>query len=86
MAAVASFIAGFVSGWAARSTVDSPHGLGVKALEAVYDTKARLSRWAAVERERIADLVAEVRARYELQGAASGSLTQTDPCAGDKQR
>jgi hypothetical protein len=64
------FLAGFVSGWAVRSSVDSPNGFAIKTLELVYRTRSRLVRWAAVEREQIADLVAEVQSRYEPPGAA----------------
>jgi hypothetical protein len=83
-----SFIAGFVGGWAVRSAVDSPHALGVRALDLAYRTKARLSRWAAVERERVEDLIAEVRQRYELPStlAASGTLSKRDTQRGDEER
>jgi hypothetical protein len=80
------FLAGFVSGWAARSSVDSSHGLAVRTMDALYASRARLGRWLAVEHERIADLLAEVRARYDQpdaqaqqdsapdKGAAEGTL------------
>ncbi|MGZ3421279.1 MAG: hypothetical protein ACXWUG_19625 [Polyangiales bacterium] len=65
MMTTVGFLAGFVSGWAVRSSVDTPNSLAIKTLGLVYRTKARLVRWAAVEREQIADLVAEVQSRYE---------------------
>jgi hypothetical protein len=66
MTTLASFLAGFLTGWAVRSTVDSPWSLGARVLDAGYRARARVRRWIAVERERIEDLVAEVRARHDL--------------------
>ena len=59
------FGAGFVSGWAARSVADSPQGVGVKILEVAINAKERVSRWAAVEGERLEDMLAEARAKAE---------------------
>jgi len=59
------FVVGFGSGWAARSLADSPQGVGVKLLEVAYTAKDHLTRWAAVERERLEDMLAEARARAE---------------------
>ena len=73
MKAQAGFLIGFVSGWAARSMVDSPRSIGAKAVGIVYGAQARLSRWVAVERERLSDLMAEVRAKYEPPDVASPS-------------
>lgn len=63
-----SFIAlavGFAGGWAARSLADSPQGVGVKLLEVAIKAKDRLGRWAAAERERLEDMVAEAQAKAE---------------------
>jgi hypothetical protein len=60
---IVSFVTGFVGGWAARSAVDSPEELGVKLVGIATQAKARFEHWAAVERERIVDLMAEARAR-----------------------
>jgi hypothetical protein len=59
MSRALAYLAGFASGWAVRSGVDSSADLAVRALEIAYVTKARVVRWVAAERERIADLVAE---------------------------
>ncbi len=52
---------GVAGGWAARSLSDSPEGAGVKLLEIGLKTKEHLDRWAAVERERLDDMLAEAR-------------------------
>ena len=59
------FGAGFVGGWAARSLADSPQGVGVKLLEIAMNAKERVGQWAAVERERLEDMMAEARSRVE---------------------
>jgi hypothetical protein len=56
---------GLVGGWAARSISDSPQGAGVKLLEIALDAKERLGRWAAVEGERLEDMLAEARSNDE---------------------
>jgi hypothetical protein len=73
-----TFGVGFVGGWAARSLSDSPQSVGVKLLEIAMTAKERVSRWAAVEGERLEDMLAEARSRVELDisgpnGATSGS-------------
>lgn len=65
MRGLVGFALGFVGGWAARSSVDSSHGLAVRTMDTLYASRARVGRWIAVEHERIADLLAEVRSRYE---------------------
>jgi hypothetical protein len=52
---------GVVGGWAARSLSDSPEGAGVKLLEVALKAKDRAESWAAVERERLDDMMAEAR-------------------------
>jgi hypothetical protein len=52
---------GFVGGWAARSLSDTPQGAGVKLLEIAMNARERISRWAAVEGERLEDMLAEAR-------------------------
>ena len=69
---------GIAAGWAARSLADSPQGAGVKLLEIAMNAKERISRWAAVERERLEDMVAEARSKAEpkivsLNGTGNGS-------------
>lgn len=72
------FGVGFAGGWAARSLADSPQGVGVKLLEAAMDAKKKIGRWAAVERERLEDMMAEARSKVEpeislVNGAKNGS-------------
>jgi len=54
--------AGIAGGWAIRSLADSPEGAGVKLLEMGIKAKDRISGWAAVERERLDDMLAEAQA------------------------
>ena len=56
---------GLAGGWAARSLSDSPQGAGVKLLEIALKAKDRMARWAAVEGERLEDMLAEARSRAE---------------------
>ena len=74
------FAAGFGSGWALRSIADSPQGVGVKLLEVAYTAKGRLSEWAAVERERLEDMMAEARSNAERArpGGANGHAADKD--------
>jgi hypothetical protein len=62
---VLTFGVGFVGGWAARSLSDSPQGVGVKLLEIAMNAKERVSRWAALEGERLEDMLAEARSKVE---------------------
>jgi hypothetical protein len=57
--------AGVVGGWAIRSLSDTPEGAGVKLLEMGIRTKDRVGRWAAVEGERLEDMLAEARSKVE---------------------
>ena len=75
---ILAFGVGFAGGWAARSLADSPQGVGVKLIEVAMNAKERVSRWAAVERERLEDMMAEARSKSEpdalpRSGAKSGS-------------
>ena len=56
---------GLAGGWAARSLSDSPQGAGVKLLEVALKAKDRVARWAAIEGERLDDMLAEARSRVE---------------------
>jgi len=69
---------GFVSGWAARSLADSPHDAGVKLMAIAMSTRERVGRWVAVERERVADMLAEARWRVEPEGSASSSRSDEE--------
>jgi nucleoside-diphosphate-sugar epimerase len=75
---------GFVGGWTARSLADSPQGVGVKLLEIAMNAKERIGQWAAVEGERLEDMLAEARAKVETDkpdavtnGAAHEAPTAT---------
>lgn len=72
--------AGVAAGWALRSLSDSSEGVGVKLLEIGIKTKDRMADWAAVERERLDDMLAEAQANIASQSAAaarSGRAFQT---------
>jgi hypothetical protein len=71
MKSVLTLGVGFVGGWAARSLADSPQDVGVKLLEIAMSAKHRLGAWAAVEGERLEDMLAEARSRSEPE--ASGA-------------
>jgi len=62
---------GVVGGWAARSLSDSPEGAGVKLLEIGLKAKDQVEAWAAVERERLDDMVAEARSNIAREEAAT---------------
>jgi len=70
---ILAFGIGVVGGWAARSLSDSPEGAGVKLLEAGLKAKDRLEKWAAIERERLDDMVAEARSNIAREEAVSKS-------------
>jgi len=69
-----TFGLGFVSGWGARSLADSPQGVGVRLLEIAMNAKERVSKWAAAERERLEDMLAEARAKVEQEAAKSNGI------------
>lgn len=58
-----TFILGFGAGWAVRSISDSPQGVGVKLMEVALKAKERITHWAAIERERLEDMMAEAHTR-----------------------
>jgi hypothetical protein len=71
---------GLAGGWAARSLSDSPQGAGVKLLEIALKTKERVGRWAALEAERLDDMLAEARATAEPNVARSnGAANKSGP-------
>jgi len=69
--------AGIAGGWAIRSLSDSPEGAGVKLLEIGIKAKDRLSGWAAVERERLDDMLAEAHSNIARENAAAGKAGHT---------
>jgi hypothetical protein len=74
MASVASLAVGFVAGWLVRASVESAHEATVLVLGGAFAAFQRLERLAAIERDRLEDLMAEARARADLFSARrSGS-------------
>ena len=69
------FGVGFASGWGARSLADSPQGVGVKLLQVAINAKQRVGHWAATERERLEDMMAEARAKAEPDTNGSPPIT-----------
>lgn len=67
-----AFGVGIAGGWALRSLSDTPEGAGVKLLEIGIKSKDRLSAWAAIERERLEDMLAEAQANIARETAAAG--------------
>jgi hypothetical protein len=63
MSTLVGFAVGFVSGWAARSTVESSRGAAVGLASAILGFVDRAKRAAAVEGDYLEDFVAEVRSR-----------------------
>lgn len=80
-----TFGLGFVSGWGARSLADSPQGVGVRLLEIAVNTKDRLTRWAAAERERLEDMMAEARAKVEQEAATTNGARGNEVVDGSEQ-
>jgi hypothetical protein len=84
---VLAFGVGFAGGWAARSLSDSPQGVGVKLLEVAMNTKERVGRWAAVERERLEDMMAEAKSKVEPDiSLVNGAANQKKTGSGQKIR
>ncbi len=73
------FVAGFASGWVARSAVDSSHELAVGVISVAYGAYERTKRIVAIEREHLEDLVAEGKARYEAKRARTQSPRDAGP-------
>jgi hypothetical protein len=69
MEIVGIFLAGFASGWAVRTTVDSSRTLAVKVISRLYGVVDRAGRAVEMEREHLEDLFAEARAKYEADRA-----------------
>jgi hypothetical protein len=69
MERVGLFLAGFASGWAVRTTVDSSRSLAVDLIAAFYGAVDRAGRLAGMEREHLEDLIAEGKAKFEMDRA-----------------
>jgi hypothetical protein len=65
MERVGIFLAGFASGWAVRTTVDSSRSLAVSVISSFYGAVDRVGRAVGMEREHLEDLLAEARAKFE---------------------
>jgi hypothetical protein len=75
------FAAGFASGWAVRTTVDSSRNLAVRVIAGFYGVVDRASRAAGMEREHLEDLLAEARALYEADRPGGRGPTETKRAA-----
>ena len=73
------FLAGFASGWAVRTTVDSSRTLAVKVISGFYAAVDRTSRAVGMEREHLEDLLAEARAKYEADRARAARVSTVAP-------
>ena len=76
---VISFLAGVVTGWVARSIADTPQGVGVELLGVALTTKDRIVRWAALEKERFEDMMAEAKAKATPAQAAAPNTDNSPP-------
>jgi hypothetical protein len=62
---------GLAGGWAARSLSESSDGAGVKLLEIGIKVKDRLDQWAAAERERLDNMIAEAHSNISRENEAA---------------
>lgn len=67
MKSAAAFAAGVVTGWIARSTVDTSRDAFVKLVSLSFGAAERARRIFALEREWLDDLVAEARTRAQAR-------------------
>ena len=79
------FIAGFTSGWAVRTTVDSSRNLAVNVISRVYGAMDRATRAVGMEREHLEDLLAEARAKYETDRARASRARSSAPTSVGRQ-
>jgi len=85
MELVGLFLAGFASGWAVRTTVDSSRSLAVRVISGFYSAVDRTSRAVGMEREHLEDLLAEARAKYEADRARAARAAAVSPVAVPRQ-
>jgi hypothetical protein len=76
MIGVGMFVAGFASGWIVRGSVDSSRGMAVAVVATYMKAVERVKRVVAVEREHLSDLVAEGRAKFEVDRAREKAKAQ----------
>ncbi|AKU96564.1 hypothetical protein AKJ09_03228 [Labilithrix luteola] len=74
---IASFAAGFVTGWMVRSTVESSRGLTVKLGAGAVGLRDVFGRAITTEREFLEDLWAEVRSRVHADDEESAAASET---------
>lgn len=76
---MAAFSAGVVVGWVGRGVLGSEREVLVRAIGAAHVARRGLTRLAAEQVEWWQDLVAEAKARVELQRKASHPDENTTP-------
>ncbi len=87
MSTLVGFAFGFVSGWAARSTVESSRAAAVSLASTVTSWAERAKRAVAIEGDYLEDFVAEVRSRGEPRtwqepaGASNTNASSASPGA-----
>jgi hypothetical protein len=65
MSSLVGFVVGFVTGWAARSTVESSRAAAVSVASTAADLFERFKRAVAIEGDYLEDFAAEVRSRVQ---------------------
>jgi hypothetical protein len=73
------FVAGFAGGWMARGQVDSSRAAVVSIVAGYFKAVERVKRIVAIEREHLEDLVAEGRAKFELDRARARARDMIAP-------
>jgi hypothetical protein len=66
MLRLATFALGFTAGWVARGTTGTSRSAALTILAAALAAIDRIKRAAAIEKDRLEDLVAEARARADV--------------------
>lgn len=79
MERVGYYLAGFASGWAVRTTVDSSRNLAVNLISTFYGVVDRATRAVGMEREHLEDLLAEARAKHEADRARAARAQGGQP-------
>jgi hypothetical protein len=81
MGSLVGFALGFVTGWAARSTVESSRAAAIGLASAAMAFAERVKRAVAIEGDYLEDFVAEVRSRVQdsrpwrdVAGNANGTV------------
>jgi hypothetical protein len=77
------FLAGFGTGWVARSTVTSSRDAAVKMIAGALGAADRVRRAIAMEREHVEDLYAEAQATFRGRRARREGTPETQRAAND---